>query len=392
MALLDLVDKISTALDNNEYAIGIFLDLSKAFDTVNHAILLSKLHRYGFQGNVFLWLKSYITDRQQYVYVNNCKSNIATLTCGVAQGSVLGPLLFLLYINDLASVSNNIFPILFADDTNFVLSSKHFKTLINEANTGLLAFSKWFRLNKLSINIKKTNFVLFSGRKKCDPNEAKLLIEGIEINRVSSARFLGVTVDEQCNWKEQIDCVAKKVSKSVGIIRKISSFLNRSTLLTLYYSLIYPYLTYCNLVWANTYPTNLHKLHLLQKRFVRIATNSNFRAPSSPLFAKLKISTIFDINILQISIFIYKVTHQSHVLPNQFQQYFRANSSFHSHATRQAGHLHRPRCNTTRGQYTIKYRGILLWNEHSQLADSSSSLAIFKKKLLLKLIEHQNMT
>lgn len=183
-------------------------------------------------------------------------------------------------------------------------------------------------------------------------------------------------VDEHCNWKEQIDCVAKKVSKSVGIIRKISSFLNRSTLLTLYYSLIYPYLTYGN----------------LQKHFVRTATNSNFKAPSSPLFSKLKISisisqSIFDINIIQICIFIYKAIHQSHVLPNQFQQYFRINSSFHSHATRQAGHLHRPCCNTTRRQYTIKYRGILLWNEHHQLADSPSSLAIFKKRLLLKLTE-----
>ena len=207
-------------------------------------------------------------------------------------------------------------------------------------------------------------------------NEAKLFIEGIEMNRVSSTCFLGVIVDEHCNWKEQIDSVAKKISKSIGIIRKISPFLNRSTLLTLYYSLIYPYLTYCNLVWANTYPTNLHKLHLLQKRFVRTATNSNFRAPSSTLFTKLKITTIFDINAIQICTFIYKAIHQNHVLPNQFQQYFRLNSSLHSHTTRQAA---------TRGQYTVKYRGILLWNEHHQLADSSPSLKIFKKRLLLKL-------
>lgn len=104
MALLDLIEKISTALDNNEYAVAIFLDLSKAFSTVNHEISLSKLYRYGFQGIVFQWLSSYFTDMQQHVYVNNCKSNTVTLSCGVAQGLILGPLLFLIYINNLATV------------------------------------------------------------------------------------------------------------------------------------------------------------------------------------------------------------------------------------------------------------------------------------------------
>ncbi len=387
MALLDLTDKILTALDNNEYAIGIFLDLSKAFDTVNHNILLSKLHRYGFHGNVLQWLKNYVTDRQQFVFVNNCKSNIATLSCGVAQGSILGPLLFLIYINDIASVHSTIFPILFADDTNFVLSNKHIKTLIKEANTGLSAYSKWFKLNKLTINIKKTNFILFAGGKKYDENDVKLTLDGFEIAKVASTRFLGVMVDERCSWKEHIDYVAKKVSKLLGIVKKISSFLSRSSIHILYYSLIYPHLIFCNLVWANTYPTNLHKIHLPLKRFVRYATNSTSRAPSLPLFANLKILTIFDINFSQICIFTYKVIKQSHKLPKHFQFYFRTNSSFHSYKTRQAEHLHHPHCHSNRGQHTIKYRGSKLWNEHHKLAESASSLATFKKKLSMKLIQ-----
>ena len=155
MALLDLTDKISTALENKEYALGIFLDLSKAFDTVNYTVLLSKLNRYGFQGAVFDWLQNYITDRQQYVTIKNTESSRATLTCGVAQGSILGPLLFLIYINDLPAVSRTMFSILFADDTNVILSHKNFKTLVNEANQGLILLNKWFQLNKLSLNIKK---------------------------------------------------------------------------------------------------------------------------------------------------------------------------------------------------------------------------------------------
>lgn len=126
MALLHLMDWISSALDNNEFALGIFLDLSKTFDTVNHNVLLLKLLRYGFQGDVIKWFTSYILNRSQFVYFNNCMSNKAVMTCGVAQGSILGPLLFLIYLNDLAVASSSISPFLFADDTNLFLYHKHF--------------------------------------------------------------------------------------------------------------------------------------------------------------------------------------------------------------------------------------------------------------------------
>lgn len=208
MALLHLTDQIYSALDNNEFALSVFLDLSKAFDTVNHEVLLSKLSRYGFQADVYKWFKSYVVNRSQFVYFSNCMSNKNVMTCGVAQGSVLGPLLFLIYVNDLAVVSSSISPTLFADDTNLFFSHKHFKTLISEANSGLLAYSKWFQLNKLSLNIKKSNYIIFAGKKKFD--NAKVYIEGNEIQRVYSTRFLGVIVDEKCLWKEHIDYVSKK--------------------------------------------------------------------------------------------------------------------------------------------------------------------------------------
>ena len=148
-------------------------------------------------------------------------------------------------------------------------------------------------------------------------------------------------------------------------------------MLTLYYSLVYPYLTYCNILWASTYPSHLHKLYLIQKRFVRTATYSKSRNPSSPLFAKLKILPIFDINILQTCSFIFKVKYQGYNLPAHFQQYFYKNSMIHSYATRQAEQLHRPRGQTTRGQFSIKYRGVKLWNDYAHLAGSSPSLYYF---------------
>ena len=167
----------------------------------------------------------------------------------------------------------------------------------------------------------------------------------------------------------------------MGIIRKFHKYLNRSGTLILYYSLVYPYLTYCNIVWASTYPTYLHKLHLIQKCFVRIATSSKSLVTSAPLFSKLKILSIYNINIVQSCTFLFKVQYQGHILPDHFQQYFQKNSNIHSRTTRQSILLHTPLCHTTRGQFSIKYKGVILWNKYIHLIDSSPSLPIYKRKL-----------
>jgi len=155
LALLDLVDKISMSTENNEYTIGIFLDLAKAFDTVNHNILLSKLYHYGIRGVAHDWFTSYLNNRHQFVYLNNAKSSKLPITCGVPQGSILGPLLFLLYINDLSTVTKVFTLIMFADDTNMFISGKNLNHLATIANVELASITTWFSANLLSLNIKK---------------------------------------------------------------------------------------------------------------------------------------------------------------------------------------------------------------------------------------------
>uniref|UniRef100_A0A3B3DH72 Reverse transcriptase domain-containing protein n=1 Tax=Oryzias melastigma TaxID=30732 RepID=A0A3B3DH72_ORYME len=162
MALSHLLDSVTSALDKNKFICSIFLDLSKAFDTVDHTILLSKLQKYGFQHNVLKWLRNYICDRSQFVCINGCISDRLNIQCGVPQGSVLGPLLFLLYINDLCFVSKDLTPIMFADDTTLLLCHSDFNVLVDQVNEGLSFYDKWFRTNKLSINIKKKQIILFS--------------------------------------------------------------------------------------------------------------------------------------------------------------------------------------------------------------------------------------
>ena len=152
MALMLMMDQVTKALDKGEKVIGIFLDFSKAFDTVNHAILLDKLHHYGVRGNALDWFRSYLSNRKQYVSYNGVSASTKLITCGVPQGSILGPLLFLIYINDLNNVCCDSVPILFADDTNLFYKGADFGELVKSINAELENISLWLKVNKLSLN------------------------------------------------------------------------------------------------------------------------------------------------------------------------------------------------------------------------------------------------
>ena len=160
MAIAQLVDKINSAVEKNETTIGIFLDLSKAFDTIDHKILLHKLEHYGFRGVVLEWFESYLSNRTQHVFYDNCNSDLKNIVCGVPQGSILGPLLFILYVNDITYTSNVLDFILFADDTTILYSHKDINSKINLINEELNEVSNWFKANKLSVNASKTNYMI----------------------------------------------------------------------------------------------------------------------------------------------------------------------------------------------------------------------------------------
>ena len=225
MALMTLMDKLIESLDKGEYIMGIFLDFSKAFDTVDHEILLKKLYHYGIRGSAYDWFYSYLSDRKQYVTYNGFSSATKCVTCGVPQGSILGPLLFLIYINDRCGVCEYTTPILFADDTNLFCCGNYLGVMEKKVNSELTQISTWLKVNKLSLNVKKTHYMVFTRKKR--QIRLNIKIDGHSIAEVQDTKFLGVYIDNKLNWKKHTSYLASKISKGIGMIIKARHYLNK---------------------------------------------------------------------------------------------------------------------------------------------------------------------
>ena len=360
MAMMILMDKLIKSLENGEFVIGIFLDFSKAFDTVDHDILLSKLAHYGIRGCALEWFKSYLSNRTQFVTYNGISSASKTVKCGVPQGSILGPLLFLIYINDLANICHHTLPYLFADDTNLFKSGTDLSSMQKDINVELVGICEWLKVNKLSLNVGKTKFMLFTKKRKYTHN-IDIKIEGQSIAETENTKFLGVIIDRQLNWKAHISHIAGKVSRGIGILIKAKYLLNKDALISLYYSFVYSYITYCCHVWGNAYPTNLRRLIVLQKKAVRIITNVKAKAHTAPLFAQLNFVKVADINKYLVGKFMYRYHHGK--VPDIFNDMFVYNYDVHLYRTRTANSMHVPRVRSNLGKSGIQYNGTIIWNK-----------------------------
>ncbi len=387
MALLEAYDKIISDLDKGYHSLGIFLDLSKAFDTIDHRILLAKLQHYGVRGRAFEWFESYLTNRTQYITFKDHRSSLRTIQCGVPQGSVLGPLLFIIFLNDIAFSSDKLSFITYADDTNVIISNPNLSDLIDEVNNELCNLSVWFKSNKLSLNINKTNYMVFKNRySNRNYNDLDIYIDGVKLSRVSCTKFLGVIVDDSLTWTNHTSNVVNIMSKYCGILYRLKDVLPSETLLSLYNTLVLPHLTYCNIIWGDPNNTNLHLIYFKQKKIVRICTNSQWLTHSSPLFKKLNILTIYDIHKLIIGSFMYNYTFNK--LPINFTDYFTQNNAIHNYPTR-ISHKYRPHVfKSNLARNTIRRQGPLLWNTLNDDLKNTKTVNVFKRKYKTHLISY----
>jgi hypothetical protein len=331
-AAVDLVDNLKKSLDNKKNPFAVFIDLSKAFDTLDHNILISKLHHYGIRGTELTWFRNYLGNRKQYVKFNNVTSPFVGIKTGVPQGSVLGPLLFLIYINDISNATKALDELLFADDTNLYNEldkffnfqrGRHIKPSTPEdivnlgeaINCKLALVVEWLKINKLSVNITKSRFMIFHTlyQDVSIYNDLVLKMDGIPIKRTKTFNLLGLTLNETVSWNDHTNKIASKVGAAIGVIYRLRQTLPKKALMTIYNALILSHLHYCNILWGNT----PGKLLLLQQKALRAVSFSDISTHSNQICKKLGTLTIMDIHRQKI-FNIYKLLN-ANLLPTRIK-------------------------------------------------------------------------
>jgi len=375
-AVLKFMKYVYDGLDERCHTLGLFIDLRKAFDTVDHDSLLKKMEKYGVRGVASFWFKSYLCNRYQCVRIGNSRSDFAPIAVGVPQGSVLGPLLFLLYINDLPSISHSACFSLFADDTTIAIRNNSYDKLISEANVLLDALYSWTRNNRLSLNTDKSNALLISNRNTDIQTPYLITIGESPLWYVESVKFLGVHLDRKLNFGQHVRYISSKLSKTVGIFYRIREFVPESVLVSLYYSLFYPYLIYCVLVWGNTNESLINMIITLQKRVLRLITSQGFMAHTSPLFYRTGILKFKDIYRYFVGVDMYLKQGSNSV---EFLS--------HDYFTRNRSNPITPFHRLAQSQRSIDFQGPLIWNSIPIEIRASTNVDGFKGKLRKYLLD-----
>ena len=372
-AALELTESISNSIDSKQHCAGVFIDLKKAFDTVNHKLLVEKLSFYGVRGVANAWLENYLMNRKQYVVVDNQASSMQFIKCGVPQCSVLGPVLFLLFINDICNMSNLVKFVLFADDTNIFCSNENIEVLQDTLNRELAQLFVWFSINKLSLNLGKTYYMLFLSR---PPDlELHLKINNADIPKVTATKLLGIIIDNRLNWKPHIQSVKSKLSCILSIMYKASKLITTAGMYTLYCSLFQPHISYCNELWGNTYASNVNCRCIIQRKVVRLICNANIH--TNELFKELYILKFPEFVQYKTAILMFHLFHGT--LPIHLQNRFSRYSTTRS--TRRINTFVMVQARTNIKAMCLSVYGVKLYNSLSNNLRDCNSVTIFMKNL-----------
>jgi len=331
-SLLHLTNYVARELNERKYVVGVFLDLKKAFDVVSHDILLKKLEHLGIKEIALNWFTSYLEGRSQQVDINGSTSSMKAIDISILQGSILGPILFLCFINDLHHVTN-LLTLLFADDTAGLKAGHDLKQLITEVNVEINKIANWFRANKMAVNISKTKYIIFKNKGvqiKLNENEGVVydnneIGQPHDINKVTrldriysdnpdtqdrTYKLLGLYLDEHLSFNHHCKHICTKLAQSNFIINRTKNFLPPTALKTLYFAMIHPHLLYCLPLYACTSNSNITMIEKMQKKAIRTITRSSYTAHTAPLFTSLKIMPFRQLIQYTQSLLIHSIYHK----------------------------------------------------------------------------------
>lgn len=384
-ATCELMDEIAETIDNRKHSGALFLDLKKAFDTISHELLLQKLERYGIRGNAWVLLKSYLTNRQQFVSVNDGKSDLKNISFGVPQGSNLGPLLFLVFINDLSRLKLHGRIQLFADDTVVVYSSSDARLIVQYIQQDLQLLQEFFRSNLLSLNLQKTTYMVFHSSRRPVPELPIIQVDDVEICKVDHFKYLGLTVDSILSWENHIENLKNKLSVLCGVFRKISPFVPLNWMMNLYHSLVHSRLQYLVCLWGTASMSRVRELQVLQNRCLKIILKKPHLYPTEQLYNDMQ-NSLLPIRGLQV---LQTLTHMHNIVTNPDTHHnMLITMNLSERSTRYFGNIRLARPNTELGKKRFGYQGSKLYNELPTSIKQQQSSVLYKANLIRHLKLH----
>ena len=382
-ALHDLVDNWLSNIENGNINITVYLDLTKGFDIVSHEILFSKLAKYGIINTALEWFSSYLSDRTQRVKCNNDISSSLPVSMGVPQGTILGPILFLILVNDFPNCIKNGKCIMYADDTTILCSAKDEIDLKRKINDCMDEALKWFKKNRLLVNINKSNFMIISSKRKVDEiSDINVDVNDYCLNKCDETKLLGVMIDSYLSWQPHVEYLYSKIVPKIGLLHRLRQTVTSDILNIIYLSIIQAYFDYCITIWGSCSKTLLCSVQKLQNKAARAVTgNFDFNSSVSDMIKQLgwmNITKRFNYFML---ILIYKCLNGQ--APSNLSDKLCFVNDTHCYITRSVmnENLAVPFSKGALFHRSFSYNGPKLWNDLPRDIRRNKSIFSFKKQL-----------
>lgn len=362
-------------LENNEVTVALFLDLKRAFETLDRERLLTKLKSYGIGGSVLGWLKNYLENRLQRTKCGNSVSGNREIDIGVPQGSVLGPLLFLLYINDIGKAITLCNYHLFADDTLLYLAGKNCDEVIEQLNSILGRLNQWLQTNKLKLNIDKTKCMIISSKEQHPTQTVKIDNQCIEV--VHKIKYLGIIVDNRLHFRDHAEYISGKIAQKIGVLRRVRSNVSAQTALLIYKTIVLPHFIYCPTVLYSMYGGDVERLQKLQNMAMRVILKCNRYTKITDMLNTLEWLNVTDLIKLKVLQFIHKI--KLGLAPEYLSHKLNPIKTVHKYATRQCDNLYLQSVTKHSSVNALFYKGIRLYNKLPDYTKNCKNIKSFNR-------------